>query len=174
MKNIATNLPTSTLLIEGESYHSLIETIIARYPEKQRDDLRQECYMKILTLHPTFKGTPLEFRKYVSKTIKYHCINYMDRTLRTGVLSLESLASADNFQEYTFNQKDHSSDGTPEQTEAKMDLVPLFKKLTPNQCKALTYYHSHGYSAREIMENFPELGYNSTDAIYNLINKFKI
>jgi DNA-directed RNA polymerase specialized sigma24 family protein len=180
-----------------------IKSIAKKFHNKEtKEDFTQDMWVLLLTKYPDWEGTDFEFEKYMSRYIKRESIRYgMPKRVKQidtvfnarGEASIgfsyvdifsnrDDIVSSDISDSFDNSDTESLSDMSLQDwdgvdTDAYMDaregLEVLKSSMSPEKFKTLELYYEHGYSCREIVEDFPELGFNSTSTVERFLNSFK-
>lgn len=149
-------------MINPDDYYERINSI-------KDEDFRQDMFLKLLTAAPKFKGSSLEFDKYLSTMIRNAKI---DNTEYNQLHKLPSLDEPNEFGEAISNYIPDTTN-LEKQIEAK-NILEQIKQNTDNRTfRILELYFEEGYTAEEIKDKYPELKIRNAREIYNLVARFR-
>lgn len=149
-------------MINPEDYYARIDKI-------KDEDFRQDMYLKLLTAAPKFKGSSLEFDKYLSTMIKNAKIDNSEYE------QLHNLPSLDESNEYGEPISNYVADSVDLQTQLEArDELQVIKQAVDNRTfRILELFFEEGYTAEEIKDKYPELKIRNAKEIYNLVARFR-
>lgn len=142
-------------MIDPKKYHNIIE----KFSDK---DFKQDCYLKLYEKAPVFNGTEKEFEKYLNKTFYFDLKN----NFRKKEKSIKTVDLEEAMTERDITDLNN-------QIEAK-DMLEKIRENTDSRTNTIVHlFFEAGYTAEEILTDYPELGLKNTKEVYNIIQRFK-
>lgn len=156
----------------------IIRNVIGVHSIQYKDDLRQECYLFALEAEAHFDGTPNQFKRYLGKSLKGMCKNYLndDRGGNRIVDDSKSIPIDENISDDddSITLSETISDGVSldDYLEAK-DYVEQLGKIRSDRDMKIMKLHTLGWTAREIIKGYPKLGLRNQGHVDTIIKSFK-
>ncbi|MEM9076286.1 MAG: hypothetical protein AAGC43_04565 [Bacteroidota bacterium] len=148
-------------------YKKIIESIVKSFPVKHREDLTQECHLLLIENSANIYKSNNQ-SGYVYTMLTNHCVRWIEDNVNKQVISLDNFTKDEEGEKTRFSDLVESRTNESNRFDAKHSLEVLEQNMPYPDYKVLELYHS-GYSPEDIIENFPELGIESTRTIYRIL-----
>lgn len=140
---------------------------MGKFPMKHRDDLTQECHLVLLESIESIKEARNQ-KSYIFSVLLNHCARWYETHVKPQEISLDNFTRDEDGEKARFSDLVECRMNLNSFLDAKDSLEVLEQNMPYPDYKVLELYHS-GYSPKDIIEQFPELGLKSTGAVYSIL-----